>query len=190
MDAVWSVRVMREEGLDAALLERNFWYDLMLQGPWKPGLLKPSKGWSADPISRYVDGATVRSKVRSRMVLQHSFAVPCYSPPLRLMPLLPTLNASSNLYLPRIYPLQGGLHQPAVQAALPRRGRGASAHRSAQAQSREGDGRGRRLELARRGRELALTLILTLSLTPFGVGWGVAGSEPRCLALTLYSGGV
>jgi hypothetical protein len=34
----------------------------MLQGPWKPALLKPSKGWSSDPVTRYADGATVRTK--------------------------------------------------------------------------------------------------------------------------------
>ena len=62
LDAVWSVHVMRASGLDAALLERNFWYDLMLQGPWQPGLLKPAKGWSCDPVTRYVDGAIVRTK--------------------------------------------------------------------------------------------------------------------------------
>ena len=30
---------MQTEGLEAAMLERNFWYDLMLQGPWMPGML-------------------------------------------------------------------------------------------------------------------------------------------------------
>ena len=56
--------MLAEAGLDAALLERNFWYDLMLQGPWQPPLLKPAKGWWADPVSRYTDGATVRSKAQ------------------------------------------------------------------------------------------------------------------------------
>lgn len=37
-------------------------YDLMLQGPWQPLLLKPAKGWACDPVTRYVDGATVRTK--------------------------------------------------------------------------------------------------------------------------------
>ena len=78
LDAVWAVHVMEEEGLEAALLERCFWYDLMLQGPWKPALLKPAAsggggvgsgrssagegGWSADPLTRYADGAIVRTK--------------------------------------------------------------------------------------------------------------------------------
>jgi len=62
LDAVWAVQVMRERGLDAALLERNFWYDLMLQGPWVPALLKPSKAWCGDPVSRYSDGAILRTK--------------------------------------------------------------------------------------------------------------------------------
>jgi hypothetical protein len=62
LDAVWAAHVLSREGLDAALLERHFWYDLMLQGPWTPHLLKPSKAWSSDPISRYADGATVRTK--------------------------------------------------------------------------------------------------------------------------------
>ena len=34
----------------------------MLQGPWTPNLLKPSKSWSCDPVSRYVDGAIVRTR--------------------------------------------------------------------------------------------------------------------------------
>ena len=62
LDAVWAVHLTHESGLEAALLERNFFYDLMLQGPWQPHLLKPSKGWSADPVTRYVDGAIVRTK--------------------------------------------------------------------------------------------------------------------------------
>ena len=62
LDAVWAVHVLREEGLSAALLERNFWYDLMLQGPWHPPLLKPAAGWWADPISRYAATAIVRHK--------------------------------------------------------------------------------------------------------------------------------
>ena len=62
LDAIWAVHVFQQEGLEAALLERNFWYDLMLQGPWTAALLKPAKAWSADPVSRYVDGAIVRTK--------------------------------------------------------------------------------------------------------------------------------
>ena len=46
----------------AAFLERNFWYDLMLQGPWGPALLKPASGWSSDPMTRYADGAVLRTK--------------------------------------------------------------------------------------------------------------------------------
>ena len=34
----------------------------MLQGPWTNAILKPAKGWSADPLNRYVDGAIVRTK--------------------------------------------------------------------------------------------------------------------------------
>ena len=64
LDAVWAAHVAAEAGLDEALLERHFWYDLMLQGPWNPGagLLKPAEGWCADPVSRYADGAIVRTK--------------------------------------------------------------------------------------------------------------------------------
>jgi len=62
LDAIWTVHLCQESGLAAALLERNFWYDLMLQGPWTNALLKPAKTWSADPLSRYVDGAIVRTK--------------------------------------------------------------------------------------------------------------------------------
>ena len=50
LDAVWTVHLIMEEGLAAALLERNFWYDLMLQGPWVPALLKPSKARRGDPV--------------------------------------------------------------------------------------------------------------------------------------------
>ena len=64
LDAVWSVHVLHESGLEAALLERNFWYDLMLLGPWAPGagLLKPSEKWTSDPVSRYSDCAILRTK--------------------------------------------------------------------------------------------------------------------------------
>ncbi|KOO23667.1 mical-like protein [Chrysochromulina tobinii] len=62
LDAVWSVHVLRTEGLASALLERSFWYDLMLQGPWHPPLLRPAAGWSADPVSRYAATAIVRHK--------------------------------------------------------------------------------------------------------------------------------
>ena len=34
----------------------------MLQGPWQPHLLKPAKGWSADPLTRYADGAILRTR--------------------------------------------------------------------------------------------------------------------------------
>ena len=32
------------------------------QGPWRPPLLKPAKGWSADPVTRYADGAIIRTR--------------------------------------------------------------------------------------------------------------------------------
>ena len=53
---------MHQGGLEASLLERQFWFDLMLQGPWAAPLLKPAKGWWADPASRYADSAIVRTK--------------------------------------------------------------------------------------------------------------------------------
>jgi hypothetical protein len=74
------VHVLREDGLQAALLERNFWYDVMLMGPWNPRLLKPAKpatsahttaaaagkgsggSWWADPVSRYADRTIVHAK--------------------------------------------------------------------------------------------------------------------------------
>ena len=64
LDAVWTVHVAQTEGLEAALLERSFWYDLMLLGPWQAGagLLKGADGWRADPVSRYADGAILRTK--------------------------------------------------------------------------------------------------------------------------------
>ena len=56
--------MLHDDGLEAALLERSFWYDLMLLGPWKAGggLLKQAEGWRADPVSRYADGAILRTK--------------------------------------------------------------------------------------------------------------------------------
>ena len=64
LDAVWATHVLATEGLQAAMLERNFWYDLTLLGPWRQGagLLKPQEGWTADPVSRYADGAILRTK--------------------------------------------------------------------------------------------------------------------------------
>ena len=64
LDAVWCVHVLHEEGLAAALLERNFWFDLVLQGPWSAtgGLLRPAAGWTADPVTRYSDGPIARTK--------------------------------------------------------------------------------------------------------------------------------
>lgn len=81
LDAVWAVHVMQEEGLEAALLERNFWYDLMLQGPWQNLLLKPSASWAGDPVTRYVDGAIVRTKnnytnVQSKRLFRGAGATP------------------------------------------------------------------------------------------------------------------
>ena len=60
-----------------------------LQGPWKPALLKPSKAWSADPVSRYVDGATVRSKavytnLQSKRLFRGAGAVPARIEALKL----------------------------------------------------------------------------------------------------------
>ena len=53
----------------------------MLQGPWTPNLIKQAKGWWADPVSRYVDGATVRSKaqytsMQSKRLFRGAGAVP------------------------------------------------------------------------------------------------------------------
>ena len=81
LDAVWAVQVLQEQGLHAALLERNFWYDLMLQGPWQPALLKPAKGWAADPVTRYANGAIVRTRgnytnVNSKRLFRGAGAVP------------------------------------------------------------------------------------------------------------------
>ena len=64
LDAVWAVHLLAAEGLEASLLERNFFYDLMLLGPWQAGagLLKGAETWRADPASRYADGAILRTK--------------------------------------------------------------------------------------------------------------------------------
>jgi F-actin monooxygenase len=81
LDAAHAVRVLRDEGLDAALLERCFAYDAMLQSSWSAALLKPARGWSADPVSRYKNGAlldTMRryTSLASKRLFKGAGAVP------------------------------------------------------------------------------------------------------------------
>ena len=81
LDAVWASHLLASEGLDAALLERNFWFDLMLAGPWNSSLLKPAKSWSADPATRYADGPILRHKgvytnIFSKRLYRGAAAVP------------------------------------------------------------------------------------------------------------------
>ena len=96
LDAVWATHVrstyaIHEEGFAAALLERNFWYDLLLQGPWQPALLKPAGGWWADPISRYSDGAIVTHKsaytdLQSKRLFRGAGAIPARIEAIKLKP--------------------------------------------------------------------------------------------------------
>ena len=81
LDAAWAVRELHAAGLDAALLERSFAYDVMLQSAWQPELLKPAKGWHADPVSRYKNGAlldTMRlyTSLTSKRLFKGEGAVP------------------------------------------------------------------------------------------------------------------
>ena len=62
LDAVWAAHVLQQQGLAASLLECSFWFDVMVQGPWNPGLVKPAAGWSADPATRYAEKAIVHMR--------------------------------------------------------------------------------------------------------------------------------
>ena len=54
LDACWAVRVLRDEGLEAALLDRHFSYDVMICQPFHQGVIEPGASWNSDYCSRYV----------------------------------------------------------------------------------------------------------------------------------------
>jgi hypothetical protein len=45
---------LQREGLDAALIERAFLYDVMLHSTFTKGTVQPGGKWTADCLSRYV----------------------------------------------------------------------------------------------------------------------------------------
>uniref|UniRef100_A0A7S2NAN0 [F-actin]-monooxygenase MICAL1-3-like Rossman domain-containing protein n=1 Tax=Haptolina brevifila TaxID=156173 RepID=A0A7S2NAN0_9EUKA len=65
LDACFAVRVMKNEGLAASLLDRAFSYDVMINQPFAPGTIEPGSGWRSDYLSRYAPS------VLSSMVLMY-----------------------------------------------------------------------------------------------------------------------
>jgi len=53
LDACYAVRVMKSDGLTAALLDRHFSYDVMINQPFHPQSIEPGSGWRADYLTRY-----------------------------------------------------------------------------------------------------------------------------------------
>ena len=66
------MHVLREGGLEASLLERNFWYDVMLMGPWNPYLLKAPK-----PAAAHTAAAAGSGGPRSTWYLRLEPSLPC-----------------------------------------------------------------------------------------------------------------
>ena len=66
LDAAWAAHVLRREGLDAALLERGFCYDVMNLAPmgFSRGIIQPGFGWTAELSSRYI-ADVVKSVMRT-----------------------------------------------------------------------------------------------------------------------------
>ena len=52
LDAAWAIHLLRTEGLEAALLDRSFTFDV-LQGSFGQSTVRGGAGWSADAMSRY-----------------------------------------------------------------------------------------------------------------------------------------
>lgn len=53
LDACWAIKVMRSEGLEAALLDRHFSYDVMINQPFNYGTIEPGSQWISDYLTRY-----------------------------------------------------------------------------------------------------------------------------------------
>jgi hypothetical protein len=51
-----ALQVLRRSGLEAALLERGFSYDVMMLAPmgFHKGIIQPGFGWTSDLCSRYL----------------------------------------------------------------------------------------------------------------------------------------
>ena len=66
LDACYAVSVLRREGLDAALLDRQFSYDVMINQPFHAGTNEAGAHWRADYLTRYAGPAL------SSMVLMYA----------------------------------------------------------------------------------------------------------------------
>jgi len=66
LDACSAMQVLRTEGLEAALLERGFCFDVMMLAPmgFHKGIIQPGFGWSADICTRYLP-EVIQSVVRT-----------------------------------------------------------------------------------------------------------------------------
>ena len=62
LDTAWAIQVMRNDGLQSALLERSFCFDVMMLAPmgFHKGIINPGSGWTADLTTRYL-GEVVKS---------------------------------------------------------------------------------------------------------------------------------
>jgi len=60
------MQVLRTEGLEAALLERGFCFDVMMLAPmgFQKGIIQPGVGWTADVTTRYLP-EVIQSVVRT-----------------------------------------------------------------------------------------------------------------------------
>ena len=56
LDVCSAMQVLRTEGLEAALLERGFCFDVMMLAPmgFQKGIIQPGVGWTADVTTRYL----------------------------------------------------------------------------------------------------------------------------------------
>jgi hypothetical protein len=56
LDTAWAIQTMRQDGLQPALLERSFAYDVMMLAPmgFHRGIIHPGSSWSADLAARYL----------------------------------------------------------------------------------------------------------------------------------------
>ena len=66
LDTAHSIKVLKEEGLEAALLDRLFSYDVMVQvgGAFPPNLIQPGNHWRAEYTTRYIPSVIVEMMVK------------------------------------------------------------------------------------------------------------------------------
>ena len=53
LDAAWAIRALQEGGVESALIERAFCYDVMLHSTFAKPCVQPGAGWTADAMTRY-----------------------------------------------------------------------------------------------------------------------------------------